>query len=219
MAESYQPFDNNEGSVVRIAVQIYRWYCEELQENRLYDFEKLFTETEKLVEEHRFPTVENFRFIEIDEFQDFSQSYYDLIKSITDVSKARIFAVGDDWQAINSFAGSDLKFFRNFSTYFEGGTVAYLTTNYRSGKKIVLAGNLLMEGLGKEARAAESAEEARVVLQMGSTVSSSLRLQMARTVKGIAEKLRKPARRRASPCSRGPRPRPLPTAGSPKNTA
>ena len=190
MAESYQPFDNNEGSVVRIAVQIYRWYCEELQENRLYDFEKLFTETEKLVEEHRFPTVENFRFIEIDEFQDFSQSYYDLIKSITDVSKARIFAVGDDWQAINSFAGSDLKFFRNFSTYFEGGTVAYLTTNYRSGKKIVLAGNLLMEGLGKEARAAESAEEARVVLQMGSTVSSSLRLQMARTVKGIAEKLR-----------------------------
>lgn len=165
-------------------MQIYRWYCEELQENRLYDFEKLFTETEKLVEEHRFPTVENFRFIEIDEFQDFSQSYYDLIKSITDVSKARIFAVGDDWQAINSFAGSDLKFFRNFSTYFEGGTVAYLTTNYRSGKKIVLAGNLLMEGLGKEARAAESAEEARVVLQMGSTVSSSLRLQMARTVKG-----------------------------------
>ena len=190
MAEDYEPLSDKEGAVVGIAAQIYRWYCEELERNRLYDFEKLFTETEKLVEDHSFPSVERFRFIEIDEFQDFSQSYYDLIKSITDVSQARIFAVGDDWQAINSFAGSDLKFFRNFSSYFEGGTVRFLTINYRSGKKIVQAGNLLMKGLGKEARAADGAGDGRVVLQAGSTVSQFLKLQIVPTVKGIAEKLR-----------------------------
>ena len=191
MAEDYEPLSDKEGAVVGIAAQIYRWYCEELERNSLYDFEKLFTETEKLIGAHCFPSVERFRFIEIDEFQDFSQSYYDLIKSITDVSQASIFAVGDDWQAINSFAGSDLKFFRNFSSYFEGGTVRFLTTNYRSGKRIVQAGNLLMEGLGKEARPADGAGDGRVILQVGSTVSQFLKLQIVPTVKGIAENLRK----------------------------
>jgi DNA helicase-4 len=41
----------------------------------------------------------------IDEYQDFSQLYFDLIEAIQKYNqKLKIVCVGDDWQLINSFA-------------------------------------------------------------------------------------------------------------------
>ena len=62
-----------------------------------------------------------------------------------------LFCVGDDWQAINGFAGADLKFFQNFGGYFSPSSGLYISTNYRSSQSIVGIGNALMDGLGKPA--------------------------------------------------------------------
>ena len=64
----------------------------------------------------------------------------------------RFFCVGDDWQAIYGFAGSDLHFFENFSQVFPDSRKLHVVTNYRSAKAIVDVGNALMEGLGTLAR-------------------------------------------------------------------
>ena len=51
----------------------------------------------------------------IDEYQDFSLLFSELISTIRRYNKdVRIFCVGDDWQAINGFAGSSTKYFYQF---------------------------------------------------------------------------------------------------------
>ena len=44
----------------------------------------------------------------IDEYQDFSLPFFRLVQALrTLYPELKLFAVGDDWQAINRFAGSD----------------------------------------------------------------------------------------------------------------
>ncbi|MFA6446704.1 MAG: UvrD-helicase domain-containing protein [Patescibacteria group bacterium] len=85
----------------------------------------------------------------LDEFQDFSRLFYGLISALRDTNSSMgVYAVGDDWQAINGFAGSDLEYFNNFDAYFGNSAKANLLTNYRSGKAIVEYANKQMRGLG-----------------------------------------------------------------------
>ncbi|MCC5654719.1 UvrD-helicase domain-containing protein [Nostoc sp. XA013] len=94
------------------------------------------------------------RYILIDEYQDFSELFYQLISAIREQNtQATFFCVGDDWQAINGFAGSDLRFYDNFARFFEPSQKLYISTNYRSATSIVDIGNKLMQGLGTPARA------------------------------------------------------------------
>ena len=62
-----------------------------------------------------------FRHILVDEFQDISQSRARLVKALKNQhADARIFAVGDDWQSIFRFAGSDIHLMRHFGREFGG---------------------------------------------------------------------------------------------------
>ena len=70
--------------------------------------------------------------------------------------RAEFFCVGDDWQAINGFAGSDLRFFENFGAHFRDTTTLHVSTNYRSPVDIVSVGNALMAGTGAPAVAHRS---------------------------------------------------------------
>jgi len=95
------------------------------------------------------------KYVAIDEFQDFSELFYRLIMAIKKVSAdVHLFCVGDDWQAINGFAGSDLRFFTDFATYFGKYQHLELVNNYRSDKCIVDVGNALMNSLGTPGRVA-----------------------------------------------------------------
>lgn len=69
----------------------------------------------------------------------------------------RLVAVGDDWQAINAFAGAELRFFENFSEYFPGSETVGVTTNYRSDRVVVEAGNQLMYERGSPAKISRKA--------------------------------------------------------------
>ncbi len=98
--------------------------------------------------------LRDLRFVCIDEYQDFSDLFHRLVEAIRGQNPAvQIFCVGDDWQAINGFAGSDLRYYQNFTTLFQPAYQLHLTTNYRSATSIVNIGNALMRGLGVAARA------------------------------------------------------------------
>lgn len=86
------------------------------------------------------------KLILIDEYQDFSQLFLNLVQSLRlTCPTARLFAVGDDWQAINRFAGSDVEYFTNFTQYFPEDAVNIpLMTNYRSCRRIVENANEYM---------------------------------------------------------------------------
>jgi DNA helicase-4 len=90
----------------------------------------------------------NLRFLLIDEYQDFSKLFHSMVEAIRLRSPGlNLFCVGDDWQAINGFAGSDLSYYNNFSSYFPNSERLHISTNYRSAKGIVAVGNAVMAGL------------------------------------------------------------------------
>ncbi|MCS4505997.1 UvrD-helicase domain-containing protein [Arhodomonas aquaeolei] len=97
--------------------------------------------------------LRDIRYMFIDEYQDFSDLFLRLVNAIRERNDAiEFFCVGDDWQAINGFAGSDLKFYVNFHSHFSPSHKLPISTNYRSAKSIVSLGNALMHGLGEPAK-------------------------------------------------------------------
>lgn len=87
----------------------------------------------------------DFHRILIDEYQDFSKLFYQLVDAIRSITpEVKLFCVGDDWQAINGFAGSDLKYFKKFTRIFADSDIAKLKKNYRNGENILNYGNSLM---------------------------------------------------------------------------
>ena len=152
---------------VEIAADIYEEYMQVLQKKERYDFTRLLEIAPYLIEKRnhiRFGSKDNhssiseLKYLFIDEYQDFSMLFNQLVQAIRKKNpKVLSFCVGDDWQAINGFAGSDLKYFNSFSTYFRDAIRNLaISTNYRSERKIVELGNLVMEGKGKPSVSSKS---------------------------------------------------------------
>ncbi|MBR5621407.1 UvrD-helicase domain-containing protein [Candidatus Saccharibacteria bacterium] len=87
-----------------------------------------------------------YRYIFVDEYQDFSLLFLEMIQALRKTCPAaHLLTVGDDWQAINRFAGSDVEYFNHFEKYFpEDSAKLFIPTNYRSGKLIVKNANFFM---------------------------------------------------------------------------
>jgi DNA helicase-4 len=110
------------------------------------DFEDMVSRATDHVEAGRFRSP--FKHILVDEFQDIAAGRARLIKALkAQHADARLFAVGDDWQSIYRFAGSDIHIMRNFGREF-GGVFAGETgihravdlgRTFRSVDKIALA--------------------------------------------------------------------------------
>ena len=137
---------------VEMANNVYQEYQEELINKNKIDFDNVIVKaTQTIIEtkgectitlDNKLQKIKNLKMILIDEYQDFSQLFFDMITAIIQYNPSiKLFCVGDDWQAINSFAGSELKFFKNFNQKFNNSAITYLTYNYRSAKEIVSAGN------------------------------------------------------------------------------
>jgi len=157
---------DQERAFLEIGARIYRGYLAKAQSQGKEDFDGLVWRaadamsggTSQFVRDagQERGDVAQLRFVMIDEFQDFSEMFWQLALGIrTQSPEARFFCVGDDWQAINGFAGSDLTYFRDFSVYFPSAHTRHVGTNYRSTPVVVEAGNVLMDGLGSPAVAHE----------------------------------------------------------------
>lgn len=88
-----------------------------------------------------------YKYIIIDEFQDISKSRYSLIKNLMyQKPSTKLFCVGDDWQSIYRFAGSDIGVFTGFEEYFKTSKivgfqrntkVSYIENTYRFSEKMI----------------------------------------------------------------------------------
>lgn len=72
-----------------------------------------------------------YRLIMADEFQDTSRARGALLRELTKAEDARLFVVGDDWQAVNRFAGADISLMKNFESHFGDSTIVKLTQTFR----------------------------------------------------------------------------------------
>jgi DNA helicase-4 len=86
------------------------------------DFEDMIVRATEHVKAGRYTSP--YRHLLVDEFQDISDGRARLLSALkAQHADTRIFAVGDDWQSIYRFTGSDIHLMRNFGREF-GGTFA-----------------------------------------------------------------------------------------------
>ena len=117
---------------VSIIIDVYYLYISELNSKYEIDLNLLISVASNYVSK----TDLKYKYIIVDEFQDISDVRMRLLNSIINTTKAKLLVVGDDYQSIYGFSGSNLesylKILANYKT-----KVIYLKNNYRCCKEIV----------------------------------------------------------------------------------
>lgn len=83
----------------------------------------------------------DYEMILVDEFQDVSQARARIIRGLLQRPGRYLLAVGDDWQAINRFAGADISVMMNFDEWFGTSTQLELSTTFRCPQTICDVGS------------------------------------------------------------------------------
>lgn len=151
------------------------------------DFEDMILRAAQYVETGRY--VSPFRHILVDEFQDISQGRARLVRALkAQHSDVRLFAVGDDWQSIFRFAGSDIHLMRHFGEEFGGAFNGYtgvhrtvdLGRTFRSVDQIAFAARTFIlknpAQLSKEIVPAGKANEPAIKIVMTARSENALKL-------------------------------------------
>lgn len=127
--------------------EILKWafpaYDKIMKEKDMVDFDDLILLVIKLFILH--PDIlekyqEKFKYIMVDEYQDTNRAQYILMKLLAAKYK-NIAVVGDDYQSIYKFRGSDIRNILNFDEDYPNAKVIKLEQNYRSTKRIIDASN------------------------------------------------------------------------------
>ena len=120
---------------------VYDYYQEQLKINHYIDFEDMINEAYEKLDNIKL----NYKYVIIDEYQDISQQRFNLAKKISEVSDSKIIAVGDDFQSIFAFAGSDISLFTEFSNLMGYASLLKITHTYRNSQQLIdVAGNFVM---------------------------------------------------------------------------
>lgn len=82
--------------------------------------------------------TKKYRYILVDEFQDMSLGRYGLLKALKASSpESKLYAVGDDWQSIFRFTGSDISIITQFSKHFGATAANSVLQTYRFNDRIL----------------------------------------------------------------------------------
>ncbi len=130
-----------------IAKECYIEYQRALKKNNAIDFHDMINESARILRTCR----ENgdrldFDYIIVDEYQDISRQRFDLVRALREISDARIIAVGDDWQSIYAFSGSDISLFTNFADKMGYASQMTIDRTYRNSQELIdIAGGFIQK--------------------------------------------------------------------------
>ena len=110
-------------------------YDNTLKERNEIDFNDMINYATDIIKENKFNY--RYRYIIVDEYQDISIARFNLIKEIRDLSSARLICVGDDWQFIYRFAGSDISLFSNFEKHVGKHEKLFIEQTYRNSQSLI----------------------------------------------------------------------------------
>jgi DNA helicase-4 len=129
----------------RLAIEVYEGYQEKLRELQKIDFEDMINNAIDELKKDKKLCKDIYDHILVDEYQDITQQIHKLVKQLLHQNpNCKLFCVGDDWQSVMGFAGSNLEFFVNFEKHFKNPAITKISTNYRSVGTIVDAGASLI---------------------------------------------------------------------------
>ena len=141
-----QPSREKSLQFYRLYTPVAEEYAKHLKSHKLYDFADMLNLATDIVSQMP-PNALNYQYILVDEAQDLSTAKYLLLKAILDkCRKVKLFAVGDDWQSIYRFAGSNLKVLDDFEQIF--GRTTYrglIELTYRFGQPTAKISNKFIQ--------------------------------------------------------------------------
>ena len=99
------------------------------------DFNDMINWAAKLVQQKG--AAKAYDYIIIDEYQDISAARFKLITEIRQRSGARLVCVGDDWQSIYRFTGSDISLFSDFGKFVGEHEKLFIERTYRNSQQLI----------------------------------------------------------------------------------
>ncbi|MEP1095967.1 MAG: ATP-dependent helicase [Cyclobacteriaceae bacterium] len=153
--------------LAKVIIDKYASYCHEYA---YLDFNDLIIKSLEILKKK--PSVlsaiqNTYDFILVDEFQDVNTLQIEFLNSVIQ-EDTQLFCVGDDWQSIYGFRGSEVKYIVNFEQYFDSPLVIKFDLNYRSNDTIVKASNRVIRFnkhlIDKEIKAFRDNEKKKIFL-------------------------------------------------------
>lgn len=127
--------ERNEFVIKNIFLPVYERYKLILKDLNQIDFTDAILQATDICRTSR-PI--KYDYIIVDEFQDISVDRYNFLKVLRESDPpAKLYCVGDDWQSIYRFSGSDMALFNQFQDYFGQADINKIETTYRFGEPLV----------------------------------------------------------------------------------
>jgi DNA helicase IV len=121
---------------VNLFAPIYDEYESNLHKNGEIDFNDMITKATEYIESGDYYCP--LRYVIVDEFQDLSFGRYRILQAIrTQNPDVKFYCVGDDWQSIFRFAGSDITLFSDFEEHFGYTYTSKIETTYRFNEPLI----------------------------------------------------------------------------------
>lgn len=119
-------------------------YNDLLCKNSEIDFNDMINMAVDYVKQGKY--TNSYKMVIVDEYQDISKARFELLKALRESSDYDLFCVGDDWQSIYRFAGSDISFIQRFSNYWGPTEISKIETTYRFSQRLIdISGEFIMK--------------------------------------------------------------------------
>ena len=171
------PASGRADAFLRVFEPIFERYQETLSRAGEIDFHDMINRATDHVTSGRYQS--SYGYILVDEFQDISPGRAALVKALLDQNPGtQLFAVGDDWQAIYRFAGSDIAMMREFGARFGGAARTDLETTFRCSEGIAAVATRFVlanpDQIAKSVRTVHDVEGAGIWLGFGGDETTPL---------------------------------------------
>jgi DNA helicase IV len=162
-----------------LAIPIVEKYIQYCTNKSFLDFNDLISRSTSLFQNHE--DIANkykskYQYILVDEFQDVNNLQVELIKFLL-TDQTQLFCVGDDWQSIYGFRGSNVSYIVDFENHFQNSKVVKLNLNYRSTQNIVGASNEVIKHnkfkVDKEIHSSKQSEH-KIVVYSGNSEEENI---------------------------------------------
>jgi len=130
--------------LISLLEPIFDAYCQYLADHEEIDFNDMINKASEYIRQGRY--VNPYKQVIVDEYQDISKARFTLLECLRKSKDYDLFCVGDDWQSIYRFAGSDIGFILNFSKYWGPTELSKIETTYRFSQKLIeITGGFVMQ--------------------------------------------------------------------------
>lgn len=128
-------------------IDIFREYEKKLKQANSVDFDNILLKTRDILRDYK--EIKDyyrnyFTYILVDEYQDTNNLQDELTRLLLG-DHGNLFCVGDDWQAVYGFRGSNVNHFLEFSDRYDNAKIFRLERNYRSADEIVQTANRMID--------------------------------------------------------------------------